>query len=737
MKHFKLLLLIVCTLLASCVSHAQAEFEKILLTENPKKANATRVMVQDSLTGELGWVVKNTLNQADRKGLLSTGLIKNGTISINVDNTKYNVSAGVGVVSNFDNPESPTSQIVNFAGVTGKTPAYLNTSNLTYIAVNASGSIVEQASPFTSSQQKDLILLGAVVHSDLTTINVVNNIANPTNSVGGQLHDFMQAVGALNLSGNKYTANGANLTLDKSAGTIFKLGVNFVNDWRKPHELSQSAGTSITFRYRTQTGFEGSDRIAIDPTLYDLAGVLTAVPNNKWSIQTVTLFQTGLTRIQYGQNVYNSLAEAEAALFTRDYVAESNIAANGITRAYIILKKECTALNNASDCKIIESTKFGGLASGGTAITSASILSALGYTPANDVDVVHKTGNESIAGIKTFTNRVTIAGTNAANNANATAPLSVIGGNGGSTTATTGFAVAGNAAEIKIQGGNGGNAITSTGTNIGGAAGDVYLVGGDGGLAVGGSTNLPGNGGNGTLQGGDSWGGVPGFAALKAGNNKVAGGFGSNVYIVPGWGNNTDADDGYNGTVFLGLSPNAVSVRGNTVVGGTTDDKINRLQVNGSARITGGLKELGGNIQFEDGENDFEIYNTNVAELNYRGGLYFGGNSLSLTTSNNEGNSVLSLLPDFLSITSSSPDSPGIMGQEDYSANLTDTCFTQKVYVDKNRLKEYTVATLPAGTLGDTAFVTDAVSPTYLGTLTGGGFVVCPVFFNGTNWVAH
>ena len=51
-------------------------------------------------------------------------------------------------------------------------------------------------------------------------------------------------------------------------------------------------------------------------------------------------------------------------------------------------------------------------------------------------------------------------------------------------------------------------------------------------------------------------------------------------------------------------------------------------------------------------------------------------------------------------------------------------------------LEGYTVATLPAGTLGDRAYVTDAVSPTFLGTLTGGGSVKCPVFFNGTSWVS-
>lgn len=51
------------------------------------------------------------------------------------------------------------------------------------------------------------------------------------------------------------------------------------------------------------------------------------------------------------------------------------------------------------------------------------------------------------------------------------------------------------------------------------------------------------------------------------------------------------------------------------------------------------------------------------------------------------------------------------------------------------RLKGYTVATLPVGTQGDTAFVTDALAPTFLATVVGGGAVVTPVFYNGTNWI--
>jgi len=49
----------------------------------------------------------------------------------------------------------------------------------------------------------------------------------------------------------------------------------------------------------------------------------------------------------------------------------------------------------------------------------------------------------------------------------------------------------------------------------------------------------------------------------------------------------------------------------------------------------------------------------------------------------------------------------------------------------------YIVATLPIGaSLGDRAYVTDALAPTYLGALTGGGAIVCPVFYNGSAWIS-
>lgn len=380
MKKILFLLLLSVAMYGQVPSDA-TPLENIQITNNVQDNSTDRVNVPTS-DGVINWKYAKDL-KIPTKAFLSTGLLKNGLISINADPTKFNVSAGIGIISNFTDPENPVSTIINFPAFTAVTPTYLTAGNITYIAINSTPAIVMQASPFTPDQRRDLIVLGAVVHSNLTNINVVNNISAPSNAVGNQLHDFIEAVGALNLTGNKYSANGANLALNKSAGTIFKFGVNFATDWKNPHELSQSSGTALTFRYRTQDGTEGTDRINLNPALYDLNNVLTTVPNNKFTIQTVTMFQTGLTRIQYGQNVYDDIQSAQAAIFTRDYNVEANIKENGITRAYIIVKNNATSLQNTADSRIVEAQKFGGIASGGVALTFANVVAALGYTPEN------------------------------------------------------------------------------------------------------------------------------------------------------------------------------------------------------------------------------------------------------------------------------------------------------------------------------------------------------------------
>jgi len=68
-------------------------------------------------------------------------------------------------------------------------------------------------------------------------------------------------------------------------------------------------------------------------------------------------------------------------------------------------------------------------------------------------------------------------------------------------------------------------------------------------------------------------------------------------------------------------------------------------------------------------------------------------------------------------------------------ATLQSPVFTGTVSVPN-----YTVATLPScgsGQRGEEAAVTDAASPTYLGTLTGNGTAYTPVICNGTAWISY
>jgi hypothetical protein len=70
-------------------------------------------------------------------------------------------------------------------------------------------------------------------------------------------------------------------------------------------------------------------------------------------------------------------------------------------------------------------------------------------------------------------------------------------------------------------------------------------------------------------------------------------------------------------------------------------------------------------------------------------------------------------------------------------ANTTDPGAGNLSVTGTIRTQGYTVATLPAaGTVGRRAYVTDALAPTFLTAIAGGGAVKCPVFDNGTAWVA-
>lgn len=300
----------------------------------------------------------------------STGVLVGGALSINGgDNTKFDMAGGVyGFVSYDETTASPERNILFKDAVTAQTVTNIATALVTYVGVDSTGTIIQSITPFTNTQRRIIAQVGVLVHSNHVNLNAINDIAAPVRASISQLFDFMTAIGPLNISGNGLSANGANLSINKTSGTVFKLGSTFQLTPLNPHLISLAALVApASMRYRLSNSTEYASTAFLDPTNFEspLGTRVNLSSANKFSVQRIALFTSNLIRIQYGQAEYNSMAEAEAAIPTQTFTLEANIAENGILIGYAILRRSTTDLTNTSDAKLIAVGKFGAVASSG------------------------------------------------------------------------------------------------------------------------------------------------------------------------------------------------------------------------------------------------------------------------------------------------------------------------------------------------------------------------------------
>jgi len=308
----------------------------------------------------------NTVNQRLAEGI-STGIISGGTLSINAsNNTKFDISAGLGYIVNYK-VYPQTTQLVSWATQTGITVTNLATLPSTDIAINASGTAIQQSS-FTKEELRSVILLGGLDHSNLTNIRDTFQIKVPTYGVGSSLKDLSLALGDINIDGNIFSSNGVNLKINKSAGSTFSYGRNFATNLNDPNSVAQSASTQQSFRYAFNNGFGvatfQTETTDVSPNSYDNgSGVIQAVPNNKFTIQRILMFSnTQKIFIQYGTTVYNSLSEAISNLAAVSFVNLIGLK-TAIVRGYLITKQGSTTLST-SDTLFVNGDKFGGVGGG-------------------------------------------------------------------------------------------------------------------------------------------------------------------------------------------------------------------------------------------------------------------------------------------------------------------------------------------------------------------------------------
>lgn len=306
---------------------------------------------------------------------LSSSLIDGGIISINGDNTLFDLSATTSWFVNNTDMDNPNLEYIVCPAFIGVSVTQMLTSERSDIALNRDCTLTQKATPFDNAERRSKIVMGRLVHPNNVNIIATVQLQHYGLSLYNQYLDLTHGIGNINTNGNVYSASGSNLSIQHTSGKIFRIGANYQNDKDNPNEVSLSAVDPIGFFYRYQDGsgdfLQESQDTTLNVNLYDDgSGILQSVGNNKYSVQRVYLFSAGQTVIQYGQAIYNKLSEATASISTEDFNPDPNLEADAVLRAWIVVKGSATDLTDTSESKIINAGKFGSL--GGGTGTSAS-----------------------------------------------------------------------------------------------------------------------------------------------------------------------------------------------------------------------------------------------------------------------------------------------------------------------------------------------------------------------------
>jgi|688.fasta_scaffold00011_163 hypothetical protein len=327
--------------------------------------------------------------------VISTGVFEFKGISISTGNT-FNVgSVEAYIVDNTSNPLKPNALYVPFIGQSGLTTPYLTTDTETYILLTSGGTISLQPTFPTPQQRRLSIYLGKLGHGNKTSL--INAFNEPDLDISplSQLRDVFSPIKLIN-DGVVSSPNGVNLNFNTSAGYIWGLGINFVNDVLNPSRFTVPSNSPTTFQYRTRTGGTASNTTLVIPGSYDLNGVITPVgtPAKQATNQRIFLLQNGQIRLQYGQQKYIDLPTAIAATQNENFTTFANFRDNAILIGVLSLRSDATNLSSTSQALFHIVSKFGELGGGTAGISTTTLQQA--YNNSSNPEIITNPTQNSV-----------------------------------------------------------------------------------------------------------------------------------------------------------------------------------------------------------------------------------------------------------------------------------------------------------------------------------------------------
>lgn len=336
-------------------------------------------------TDSLDYKVANSIQVSDLNAGISessgkvnviaaaTGVISGCKLTVNADNTKFNISSGVyQIVDRSTDPANPTVTTVTFSGVTGVADSYLTSDLATTIKLSSSGTVVQQATPPSNLDYRTHAVIGKTIHTNKTAITGTAPFQHLSSGSELMVNDLMGFLGVL-ATGATFSANGSNLNINRSAGEMMRVGANYnsSNSVANVSSISSSSSLSFQYRYRDGSGSFKADTAttSVNPSVYDTGtGTLQDPGVGKYTNQRIYVFTNGNTFIVPGQTLYNTESAALAGITSESPVLDPQLSDANL-RCILTVKRGTTALNNTADALFTNGGLFGvgqGSAGGGS-----------------------------------------------------------------------------------------------------------------------------------------------------------------------------------------------------------------------------------------------------------------------------------------------------------------------------------------------------------------------------------
>jgi hypothetical protein len=333
----------------------------VITNENP---------LQSLTQQEINVLLGNTISTG---AYFYTGATTASTTTVNVSPMRGWIVYNTGPIYSIN----PLVLNIYYSGGTNLPVTGLTSSFDTYLLVNSGGTLYQTNSFPSPQERRQNIFLGRVVHPNKTTILNVEQSVDYDVSPLSSLRDLWVPIKIIN-EGVVPSPNGATLTFKTSSGTFWGNGIGFPTNELNPNAITVPAYEPASFYYTTQSGGTfTATTTTVDTLNYDVNGVITNVPGSgNYTTQRIYMSQSGVIRLQYGQNFYSTLAKAIADIPSETFVVNPDNSSDCTLIGLLTVKDGISDLSNVDDAVFTFVSKFGEILGGTAGISTTTLQQA-------------------------------------------------------------------------------------------------------------------------------------------------------------------------------------------------------------------------------------------------------------------------------------------------------------------------------------------------------------------------